>query len=140
VLVDAALVEDLADDPSYEVKRLRRRSVRGYRSLVPHLDTSDYSGWRKRMLITGSDDVGPELNPGGADYPSGRWWLLREGVKAFILHENGVKELYWMATDPYQKRNKAKQTDPALLERLTTTVKTMKTARGETRRRLEEAP
>jgi hypothetical protein len=32
-----------------------------------------FSGWRKRMLISGSDDVGPELNPGGSNDPSGRW-------------------------------------------------------------------
>ena len=37
VLVDAALSEALAEDGSYELKRLRRRSVRGYRSLTPYL-------------------------------------------------------------------------------------------------------
>ena len=37
VLVDAATAEALADDGSYELKRLRRRSVRGYRSLTPYL-------------------------------------------------------------------------------------------------------
>ncbi|MCY7364635.1 MAG: hypothetical protein LH469_04885 [Frankiaceae bacterium] len=37
VLVDQATADALADDASYELKRLRRRSVRGYRSLTPHL-------------------------------------------------------------------------------------------------------
>jgi len=37
VLVDQATADALADDGSYELKRLRRRSVRGYRSLTPHL-------------------------------------------------------------------------------------------------------
>lgn len=37
VLVDTALAEALADDGSYDLKRLRRRSVRGYRSLTPYL-------------------------------------------------------------------------------------------------------
>ena len=37
VLVDQAVADALADDASYEVKRLRRRSVRGYRSLTPYL-------------------------------------------------------------------------------------------------------
>jgi adenylate cyclase len=37
VLVDQATADALADDGSYELKRLRRRSVRGYRSITPHL-------------------------------------------------------------------------------------------------------
>jgi hypothetical protein len=92
------------------------------------------------MLVSGSDDVGPQLNPGGSDDPSGRWWLLREGQMAFILRENGAKELYSMGTDPNQERSKARTSDPALIERLTTTVKNMRAASGETRRQLEEAP
>lgn len=31
------VADALAEDASYELKRLRRRSVRGYRSLTPHL-------------------------------------------------------------------------------------------------------
>ncbi len=37
VLVDQTLADTLADDGSYDLKRLRRRSVRGYRSITPHL-------------------------------------------------------------------------------------------------------
>ena len=37
VLVDSRVAEELADDGAYELKRLRRRSVRGYRSLTPYL-------------------------------------------------------------------------------------------------------
>jgi adenylate cyclase len=37
VLVDQAVADALADDASYDLKRLRRRSVRGYRSITPHL-------------------------------------------------------------------------------------------------------
>ena len=37
VLVDQAVAEALAEDGSYDLKRLRRRSVRGYRSVTPHL-------------------------------------------------------------------------------------------------------
>jgi N-acetylglucosamine-6-sulfatase len=109
------------------------------RSMLPHLGAAAYSGWRKKMLVTGSDDVGPEMNPGGADYPGGRWGLLRENEKAFILHENGEKELYWMNEDPHQKRNGVEQAAPALIERMTNTTEAMKAAAGETRRKLEEA-
>ncbi len=37
VLVDEAMAAELAGDPSYDVRTLRRRSVRGYKHLVPHL-------------------------------------------------------------------------------------------------------
>jgi N-acetylglucosamine-6-sulfatase len=110
------------------------------RSMLANLGADGFSGWRRRMLVSGSDDVGPQLNPGGSDDPSGRWWLLREGQMAFILRENGAKELYSMGTDPNQERSKARTSDPALIERLTTTVKNMRAASGETRRQLEEAP
>ncbi len=109
------------------------------RSMLANLGRRAFSGWRKRMLISGSDDVGPELNPGGSIDPSGRWWLLREPKEAFILRENGARELYWMKNDPHQERSKARGAKRAHIERLTDTVKAMKQASGETRRRLEEA-
>jgi N-acetylglucosamine-6-sulfatase len=110
------------------------------RSMLANLGANSFSSWRNRMLVSGSDDVGPQLNPGGSNDPSGRWWLLREKDKDFILRENGAKELYWMGTDPYQERSKARSADPALIERLTNTVKEMRSASGATRRQLESAP
>jgi arylsulfatase A-like enzyme len=110
------------------------------RSMLTHLGADSFSGWRNRMLVSGSDDVGPQLNPGGSNDPSGRWWLLREGEKAFIFRENGAKELYWLGSDPYQERSKARTADPALIERLTNTVRDMRAASGATRRQLESAP
>jgi N-acetylglucosamine-6-sulfatase len=110
------------------------------RSMLANLGQGAFTNWRRRMLVTGSADVGPELNPGGSNDPSGRWWLLREGPKAFILRENGAKELYRIGTDPYQRWNKARTADPALIERLTDTVKAMRQASGQARRRLEAAP
>jgi N-acetylglucosamine-6-sulfatase len=110
------------------------------RSMLPYLGADAFSGWRKRMLVSGSEDVGPRLNPGGSNDPSGRWWLLREGQKAFMLRENGARELYLMGTDPYQERSKARTADPALVERLTNYVNNLRVASGATRRQLEEAP
>ena len=51
------------------------------RSMLANLGKDAFSGWRKRMLISGSDTVGPEQNPGGSNDPSGNWWLLREGPR-----------------------------------------------------------
>jgi N-acetylglucosamine-6-sulfatase len=110
------------------------------RSMLAELGQRSFSGWRKRMLICGSNDVGPELNPGGSNDPSGRWWLLREGSKAFILHENGAKQLYWMKSDPHQLRSKTRVAKRSLINHLTNTVKAMRAARGQARRRLEQAP
>jgi N-acetylglucosamine-6-sulfatase len=110
------------------------------RSMLPYLGAASFSSWRKRMLITGSNDVGPQRNPGGSNEPSGRWWLLREGQNVFILRENGTKELYTMGTDPYQERSTARTADPALIQRLLTSLKEMRAASGERRRQLEAAP
>jgi N-acetylglucosamine-6-sulfatase len=110
------------------------------RSMLTNFGRRTFSGWRKRMLVSGSNDVGPEMNPGGSNDPSGRWWLLREGRTAFILRENGTKELYRMKWDPYQERSKARAAKRTLIERLTDTVKAMRAAGGQTRRQLEEAP
>src|SRR5215213_1866632 len=110
------------------------------RSMLTNLGRRNFSGWRNRMLVSGSNDVGPEMNPGGSNDPSGRWWLLREGRTAFILRENGAKELYLMGSDPYQQRSKARTAKRALIGRLTDTVKAMRAASGETRRQLEAAP
>ena len=46
--------------------------------MLANLGRDAFLGWCKRMLITGSRDMGPQMNPGGANNPSGRWWLLRE--------------------------------------------------------------
>jgi N-acetylglucosamine-6-sulfatase len=110
------------------------------RSMLTNLGRRNFSGWRKRMLVSGSNDVGPEMNPGGSNDRSGRWWLLREGKIAFILRENGAKELYRMKSDPYQERSKARAAKRTLIEGLTDTVKAMRTASGQARRQLEEAP
>jgi arylsulfatase A-like enzyme len=110
------------------------------RSMLSTLGRRSFFRWRKRMLICGSDTVGPEQNPGGSNDPSGNWWLLREGRNTFILRENGAKELYWMKSDPYQQRSKARTANKALISHLTNRVKAMRRASGEARRRLEEAP
>jgi arylsulfatase A-like enzyme len=110
------------------------------RSMLANLGRRSFFRWRKRMLICGSDTVGPEQNPGGSNDPSGNWWLLREGRNTFILRENGAKELYWMKSDPYQQRSKASTANKALISHLTNRVKSMRRASGEARRRLEEAP
>ena len=108
------------------------------RSMLANLDRNGFWNWRKRMLVSGSDDVGPEENPGGANNPPGKWWLLREGPKAFIMHENGAKELYWMKSDPQQLRNMRRKAKQSLINHLTDKVRAMRNAEGEKRRWLEE--
>jgi arylsulfatase A-like enzyme len=107
------------------------------RSMLANLGRDVFLGWRKQMLITGSQDVGPQMNPGGANNPSDRGWLLREGRLAFLLYENGAKELYWMKSDPHQQRSKARTARKSLIKRLTYTVKAKRAASGQARRWLE---
>ena len=59
---------------------------------------------------------------------------------AFILRENGTKELYTMGTDPYQELSTHRTADPALIQHLLTSVKEMRVASGERRRELEVVP
>ena len=110
------------------------------RSMVGGLSSGRFGPWRERMLTSGSKDVGPERNPGGSDDPSGRWWLLAEGDKRFILRENGAKELYRMNSDPFQNRSRDEEADPALIRRLTEAVEDMRRASGDERRALEAQP
>jgi N-acetylglucosamine-6-sulfatase len=108
------------------------------RSMLSNLGQGTFTGWRKRLLVTGSNAVGPEENPGGANDPSGEWWLLRNEHKAFILRESGYKELYWVKSDPHQLDSKAWTDDRLMVDHLTDTVEAMRVARGQERRRLEE--
>jgi arylsulfatase A-like enzyme len=108
------------------------------RNLLPLLLGAQADPWRQRMLITGSAAYGPEDNPGGAREPSGHWWLLREGMKAFILRGTGHRELYWMESDPYQMRSKAATADQDMMDRLEDYTLAMKEASGDELRRLEE--
>ncbi len=106
-------------------------------SLVPLLGDGVGSGWRKRMLASGSAAYGPESNPGGAKEPSGHWWLLREGPKAFILRESGHRELYWMESDPYQIDSKAATADQDMVNQMEAYTLALMGASGDERRRLE---
>jgi N-acetylglucosamine-6-sulfatase len=108
------------------------------RYLVPFLTPGASFTWRQRMLASGSAASGPEPNPGGAKEPSGNWWLLREGVRALILRENGHRELYWMESDPYQMRSKAESADQAMVQRMVHYAVAIRNASGDERRRLEE--
>ena len=98
---------------------------------------------RKRLLVSGSDSVGPNApkgeNPGGAWHPSGSWWLLREGRAAFILREKHQKELYYLKSDPYQQRSKHRKVPQATLDRFTSRVWQLRNAKGDARRGLENA-
>lgn len=72
------------------------------RSMLPHLRSGDFSGWRRRLLC---------------ENPNLGWALLREGRMAFIRqYERGGRELYDLEDDPYQLRSLHKKvdTDPYL--------------------------
>ena len=75
------------------------------RSLLPHLSSGDWSGWRRRLLV---------------ENPNLGWAMLREGQMSFIhQYERGSQELYDLADDPYQMRSLHRQVDTGdYLERL----------------------
>ena len=62
------------------------------RNLLPHLRTGAWEGWRQRVLFENLD-LG--------------WAALREADDAYINHyARGEQELYDLASDPHQMRNK----------------------------------
>ena len=72
------------------------------RSMLSHLGSGDWTGWRRRLLC---------------ENPNLGWALLREGRMAFIRHyERGGRELYDLADDPHQMRSRHRtvDTDPYL--------------------------
>jgi N-acetylglucosamine-6-sulfatase len=90
------------------------------RSMLPHLRSGDWSGWRRRLLCEN-----PHLG----------WALLREGRIAFIRHyERGGRELYDLEDDPHQMRSlhRTVDTDPYL-----TSLNALRDAAGLTLRALE---
>ena len=93
------------------------------RSMLGPLSSGDWSGWRRRLLV---------------EHPKLGWAMLRERSLAFVDHyEAGEQELYDLATDPYQLRSRARDTDTtAMTARLTA----MRTAGGVQLRELEAAP
>jgi hypothetical protein len=66
--------------------------------------------------------------------------MLREGNKHFILHENGLKELYWMDSDPHQLNNVRQSTDQSVIDDLTDKVNQLKSKSGQARRDVEDEP
>jgi arylsulfatase A-like enzyme len=90
------------------------------RSLLPHLRSGDWSGWRRRLLV---------------ENPNLGWAMLREGQLSFIhQYERGGLELYDLAADPYQMRSLHRTVDTSdHLERL----QALRTAAGRPLRALE---
>ncbi|MGY2703328.1 hypothetical protein ACVW2K_002912 [Nocardioides sp. HB32] len=58
------------------------------RNLLPHLQTGQWAGWRRRLMV---------------ENPHKQWALLREGDDAFVdYYSRGEQELYHLATDAHE--------------------------------------
>jgi len=94
------------------------------RSLLPLFNGDTPPNWRKRLLV---------------EHPNEGWDMLREGSVAYVERDEGFRELYDLATDPYQERNVYDAVAPEERSRLGTLLGAMKTASADELRNLEVA-
>jgi N-acetylglucosamine-6-sulfatase len=103
------------------------------RSLVPLLRGQGAGDWRDAVLIehrgnvSGAND--PDLPPAGSGNPP-TYEALRSKDALYVEYADGERELYDLASDPFQLRNIAREAAPERLARLSGALATMKNCHG----------
>ncbi|HYV14740.1 MAG TPA: sulfatase [Conexibacter sp.] len=103
------------------------------RSLAPFLRGEDPPDWRDAVLIehhgnvTGLGD--PDLPPAGSGNPP-TYEALRSKDALYVEYADGERELYNLATDPFELDNLADAAPPALLARLSASLAAMAGCHG----------
>ena len=131
------------------------------RSLVPLLRGEDPSSWRSSILLEklpredgseeeggkdkgkgkGKDKAGADGVPkGGAGRQAIDFQSVRTETHKYIEYNNGEKELYDLAADPYEMESIQESDDPALVEDLKARLEALKSCSEEGCREAEDAP
>lgn len=97
------------------------------RSLVPLLGGDENLPWRTSILL--------ERVPTQRGYEA-----VRTGTYKYVEYNNGEKELYDLASDPYELDNMYESADPSLLEDLKTKLDALKSCSEEDCHEAEDAP
>ncbi|HEX5145898.1 MAG TPA: sulfatase [Conexibacter sp.] len=106
-------------------------------SLVPLLhpssDTATASDWRDAVLIEHHGNVDgpsdPDLPPAGSGNPPS-YEALRSKDALYVEYADGERELYDLASDPFELRNLADDAAPALLSALHERLTALATCHG----------
>ena len=99
------------------------------RSLAPLLRGEEPGSWRTSVLLEGFVGKGDRV-----------YGAVRTKTHKYVEHENGEKELYDLANDPYELENVYETADPALVEDLKARLEALRECSGDGCREAEDAP
>ncbi|HMJ04444.1 MAG TPA: sulfatase-like hydrolase/transferase, partial [Conexibacter sp.] len=103
------------------------------RSLVPLLRGEPVDDWRDAVLIEHRGNVSgvndPDLPPAGSGNPP-TYEALRSQDALYVEYADGERELYDLASDPFQLRNLAREAPPERLARFSGALAMMASCRG----------
>ncbi|HEX7292221.1 MAG TPA: sulfatase [Conexibacter sp.] len=107
------------------------------RSLVPLLhpdaDPAAAADWRDAVLVEHHGNVGgfgdPDAPPAGSGNPPS-YEALRSREQLYVEYADGERELYDLASDPFQLRNLADEVPPERLAQLSARLAAMASCRG----------
>jgi arylsulfatase A-like enzyme len=116
------------------------------RSLAPLLRGEEPPSWRSAVLLEafldgksaggGGDGEGDE----GSRMDQTAFQAVRTETHKYVEHENGEKELYDLANDPYELENVYETAGPSLIEDLKARLEALRDCSGDGCRAAEDAP
>jgi N-acetylglucosamine-6-sulfatase len=114
------------------------------RSLAPLMRDEEISSSRSAVLLeafldgksagSGGDGEGDE----GSRTDQTAFQAVRTETHKYVEHENGEKELYDLANDPYELENVYETADPALVEDLKARLEALRDCSGDECREAED--
>jgi arylsulfatase A-like enzyme len=112
------------------------------RSLVPLMRGKEPPSWRSAILLEafldGKSASGEGEGDEGSRTDQAAFHAVRTGTHKYVEHENGEKELYDLANDPYELENVYESADPALVEDLKARLEALRGCSGDRCREAED--
>ena len=112
------------------------------RSLAPLMRGKQPPSWRSAVLLEAFLDGKSASGEGEGDQGSrtdqAAFHAVRTGTHKYVEHENGEKELYDLANDPYELENVYESADPALVEDLKARLEALRGCSGDGCREAED--
>ncbi len=112
------------------------------RSLAPLMRGEEPLSWRSAILLEafldGKSASGEGEGDEGSRTDQTAFQAVRTETHKYVEHENGEKELYDLANDPYELENVYETTDPALVEDLKARLEALRDCSGDGCREAED--